>query len=92
MPGAHLRGAPAHGFRAGYAPVAAQKKETDRQKRLPDFTSFEQGIIVRAPNEAAIADEAPDVYKPSSEVVEVVARAGLSALVARLTPIGVIKG
>ena len=51
-----------------------------------------QGIIVRAPNEAAIADEAPDVYKPSSEVVGVVARAGLSAPVARLTPIGVIKG
>jgi tRNA-splicing ligase RtcB len=25
-----------------------------------------RGIIVRAPNEAAIADEAPDVYKPSS--------------------------
>jgi len=51
-----------------------------------------RGIIVRAPNEAAIADEAPEVYKPSSEVVRVVHDAGLSTLVARLSPIGVIKG
>jgi tRNA-splicing ligase RtcB len=27
-----------------------------------------KGIIVKAPNDAAIADEAPDVYKPSEEV------------------------
>ena len=51
-----------------------------------------QGIIVRAPNENAIADEAPDVYKPSDEVVGVVNDVGISRLVARLTPIGVIKG
>ena len=46
-----------------------------------------QGIIVRAPSEAAIADKAPEVYKPSSEVVQVVHDAGLSTLVARLSPI-----
>ncbi len=51
-----------------------------------------QGIYVRAPNEAAISDEAPDVYKPSTEVVRVVHEAGLSRLVARLEPVGVIKG
>jgi len=51
-----------------------------------------EGIIVRAPSEAAIADEAPEVYKPSDEVVRVVHEAGLSKLVARLSPIGVIKG
>jgi len=51
-----------------------------------------QGIIVRAPNENAIADEAPDVYKPSNEVVGVVHDVGISRLVARLSPIGVIKG
>ena len=50
------------------------------------------GIIVRAPNENAIADEAPEVYKPSEEVVNVVHEIGISRLVARLTPIGVIKG
>lgn len=51
-----------------------------------------KGIIVRAPHENAIADEAPEVYKPSSEVVGVVHDVGISRLVARLSPIGVIKG
>jgi len=51
-----------------------------------------QGIFVMAPNEAAIADEAPDVYKSSQEVVRVVHEVGLSLLVARLQPLGVIKG
>jgi tRNA-splicing ligase RtcB len=50
------------------------------------------GIIVRAPNENAIADEAPEVYKSSDEVVNVVHEVGISRLVARLSPIGVIKG
>jgi tRNA-splicing ligase RtcB len=51
-----------------------------------------EGIIVRAPNENAIADEAPEVYKPSEEVVNIVHEVGISLLVARLSPIGVIKG
>jgi len=53
---------------------------------------LKQGIIVRAPHENAIADEAPEVYKPSNEVVSVVHEVGISRLVARLSPIGVIKG
>jgi tRNA-splicing ligase RtcB (3'-phosphate/5'-hydroxy nucleic acid ligase) len=53
---------------------------------------LKEGIIVRAPNEDAIADEAPEVYKPSEEVVNVVHEVGISKLVARLVPIGVIKG
>jgi tRNA-splicing ligase RtcB len=82
-------GSTCHGSGRVMSRSQAKKKQTG--KEVADRL-LEQGIIVRAPNEAAIADEAPDVYKPSSEVVEVVARAGLSALVARLTPIGVIKG
>ena len=50
------------------------------------------GIIVRAHSENAIADEAPEVYKPSDEVVNVVHDVGISRLVARLSPLGVIKG
>jgi tRNA-splicing ligase RtcB len=50
------------------------------------------GIIVRSHSENAIADEAPDVYKSSDEVVNVVHEAGISRLVARLSPLGVIKG
>ncbi|MEI8330403.1 MAG: RtcB family protein [Methanomicrobiales archaeon] len=50
------------------------------------------GIIVRAHCDNAIADEAPDVYKSSDEVVNVVHEVGISRLVARLSPLGVIKG
>jgi tRNA-splicing ligase RtcB len=39
-----------------------------------------------------LAEEAPEVYKPSHEVVRVVHEAGLSGIVARLEPLGVIKG
>jgi tRNA-splicing ligase RtcB len=52
----------------------------------------EEGIIVRAHHAGAIADEAPKVYKPSAEVVRVVHEAGISRLVARFRPLGVIKG
>jgi tRNA-splicing ligase RtcB len=55
-------------------------------------TLLREGIIVRAPHAGAIADEAPDVYKPSSEVVRIVHEIGISLLVARLQPLGVIKG
>ena len=51
-----------------------------------------EGIIVRAPNVGAIVDEAPEVYKPSGEVVRVVHEVGISRLIARLEPMGVIKG
>lgn len=51
-----------------------------------------EGILVRAHSDAVIAEEAPQAYKPSQEVVRVVHEAGLSAIVARLEPLGVIKG
>jgi tRNA-splicing ligase RtcB len=51
-----------------------------------------KGIMVRAHHNSAIADEAPEVYKPSEEVVRVVHETGISRLVARFVPLGVIKG
>lgn len=51
-----------------------------------------RGIIVKATSNAVIAEEAPEVYKSVSEVVAVVHQAGLSLEVARLEPLGVIKG
>jgi tRNA-splicing ligase RtcB (3'-phosphate/5'-hydroxy nucleic acid ligase) len=52
----------------------------------------ERGIAVRAPSARGLAEEAPLAYKDVDRVVEVVERAGLAARVARLRPIGVIKG
>ena len=41
---------------------------------------------------ATVAEEMPEAYKDVAEVVGVVDGAGLSRTVARLKPIGVIKG
>ncbi|RLI83494.1 RNA-splicing ligase RtcB, partial [Archaeoglobales archaeon] len=51
-----------------------------------------QGIYVRATQGALLAEEAPEAYKSSDVVVDVVHRAGISTLVAKLLPLGVAKG
>jgi len=51
-----------------------------------------QGIIVRAGSNKGLAEEAPAAYKDVSRVVEVVQKAGIARQVARLHPLGVIKG
>ncbi|MBV9193759.1 MAG: RtcB family protein [Solirubrobacterales bacterium] len=50
------------------------------------------GIVVRAVSSRGLAEEAPQAYKDVDNVVAVVERAGLAARVARLRPIGVVKG
>jgi tRNA-splicing ligase RtcB (3'-phosphate/5'-hydroxy nucleic acid ligase) len=52
----------------------------------------DRGIVVRSDGYATLAEEMPEAYKDVSEVVDVVHRAGLSRKVAKLVPIGVIKG
>jgi tRNA-splicing ligase RtcB (3'-phosphate/5'-hydroxy nucleic acid ligase) len=51
-----------------------------------------RGIFVKAPKDAAIAEEAPEVYKDIDDVIEVVHDLGISKKVARLVPIAVAKG
>jgi len=52
----------------------------------------DRGIIVKASGRESLAEEMPDAYKDATQVVTVVHRAGLSKMVARLRPMGVIKG
>ena len=52
----------------------------------------ERGVIVRSDGEATLAEEIPEAYKDVTDVVGVVHQAGLSRRVARLAPVGVIKG
>jgi tRNA-splicing ligase RtcB len=52
----------------------------------------DRGIIVRATGKKTLAEEMPEAYKDVSKVVNVVHNAGLSKKVARLRPLGVIKG
>jgi tRNA-splicing ligase RtcB len=51
-----------------------------------------RGIVVRCPSNSELAEEAPVAYKDVERVVDVVARAGIARKVARLRPIGVLKG
>ncbi len=51
-----------------------------------------RGITVVARNARTLAEEMPEAYKDVSEVVEVMSGAGLLVKVAKLRPLGVIKG
>jgi tRNA-splicing ligase RtcB len=50
------------------------------------------GIVARARGHRGLAEEQPAAYKDVDLVVDVVDRAGISSKVARLRPVGVIKG
>lgn len=50
------------------------------------------GVIVRARGRDALAEEMPEAYKDVKDVVDVVHAFGISTRVARLRPLGVIKG
>lgn len=52
----------------------------------------DKGIVVRCAGLGELTEEAPHAYKDVDRVVEVVHQAGLARKVARLVPLGVIKG
>lgn len=51
-----------------------------------------KGIYIRAASKGGIVEEAPGAYKNVSDVVRIADGAGISKLVARLRPMGVMKG
>jgi tRNA-splicing ligase RtcB len=51
-----------------------------------------RGVIARAQSRKGLAEEQPAAYKNVDDVVDTVHEAGLSKKVARMQPIGVIKG
>jgi tRNA-splicing ligase RtcB len=51
-----------------------------------------KGIVARAGGRESLAEEMSEAYKDVANVVDVVERAGLSRVVARLRPLGVVKG
>jgi len=82
-------GSTCHG--AGRVLSRSKAKKEIRGRELREQLA-QEGILVRAHRDSVLAEEAPEVYKPSHEVVRVVHEAGLSGIVARLEPLGVIKG
>jgi tRNA-splicing ligase RtcB len=82
-------GSTCHG--AGRVMSRTQAKKHLRGSSVKDMLK-ERGILVKATSNAVIAEEAPEAYKPSSEVIRVVHDAGISLEVVRFEPLGVIKG
>lgn len=82
-------GSTCHG--AGRVMSRAEAKRTVRGRDIAAEME-RQGILVMAEGRATLAEEVSEAYKDVSEVVEVVHRAGISRKVARLRPLGVIKG
>jgi tRNA-splicing ligase RtcB (3'-phosphate/5'-hydroxy nucleic acid ligase) len=82
-------GSACHGAGRVMSRSAAKKGETAKeiQKELES-----RGIIVQSLTREGLTEEKPEAYKNIEAVVDVVHNAGLAARVARLKPIGVIKG
>ena len=78
-----------HGAGRAMSRTAAKK---GRDARAETKKLEEQGIILRAETRDGILEEIPEAYKDIDAVVDVVHNAGLARKVARLRPIGVIKG
>jgi tRNA-splicing ligase RtcB len=82
-------GSTCHG--AGRRMSRGAAKKAARGRRILDELA-ESGVVVRAAGLGTVVEEMPEAYKDVASVVDAVERAGISRKVARLRPMGVIKG
>jgi tRNA-splicing ligase RtcB len=82
-------GSTCHG--AGRVMSRAGAKRSITGKEVIEELS-EKGIMVRTDNIKGLAEEASEAYKDVEKVVEIVEGSGISKRVARMKPLGVIKG
>ena len=82
-------GTTCHGAGRSLSRTAARKQISGNELRR---RLEAQGIVVRCPSNKGLAEEAPFAYKDVERVVAVVEQAGLARQVARLRPLGVVKG
>jgi len=66
------------------------KKTINYNELMKELES--KGISIRAASKATILEEAPQAYKDALNVVDIVHNADISKKVAKLRPIGVVKG
>jgi tRNA-splicing ligase RtcB len=52
----------------------------------------QKGVVVAARSPKTLAEEMPEAYKDAAEVVEALRLSGIALPVARLRPLGVVKG
>ncbi len=82
-------GSACHGAGRRLSRGAAKRERSGAEVRA-DLEA--QGIVVRAQSTSLLAEEAPYAYKDVAGVINVVHEAGLARKVARLKPLGVLKG
>lgn len=82
-------GSACHG--AGRALSRSQARKTIKPKTLMDDLSG-RGVYIRTASVRGLVEEAPEAYKDVDEVVEAAVQAGLVQKVAKLKPLGVVKG
>ncbi|MGQ9478638.1 MAG: RtcB family protein [Thermoproteota archaeon] len=82
-------GSTAHGAGRMLSRNDAMRKFTSRQIRN---MLEERGVYLRVADINLVAEEAPGAYKDPDLVVDVTHKAGISRKVARLVPLGVVKG
>jgi tRNA-splicing ligase RtcB len=82
-------GTTCHGAGRAMSRTAAVKEAAGRRI---DKELEARGVIARSQSRRGLAEEQPRAYKNVDDVVDVVHDAGLSRKVARMRPIGVIKG
>jgi len=83
-------GTTCHG--AGRTMSRGEAIRTHNGRALTNSLWEKSHIYVRATDPKVVAEEAPDAYKNVDDVVQSVADAGVSDIVAKLRPIGVVKG
>lgn len=66
------------------------KRSVDYHQLLKELEA--KGILVMASGHGTVVEEAPSAYKDVNDVVDVVHNAGIAKRVARMRPMGVIKG
>jgi len=82
-------GSSCHG--AGRVMSRAQSKKAGRGQNLVDEMR-RRGVAVLAHGRATLAEEMPWAYRDVASVIDVMEGAGISRTVARIRPLGVIKG
>ena len=70
------------------------RKAAERTFRANDVVRDleKKGIYIHASSKAGIVEEAPGAYKNVEDVVRIAEGAGLTKIVARVVPLGVVKG
>ena len=82
-------GTSCHGAGRALSRTAAQRVAGNRRI---DKELAAKGIVARAHSRKGLAEEISEAYKDVRQVVDVVEQAGITKKVARLQPIGVLKG